>query len=71
MDAQKTGALSYTVDGFCKATGLGRSSVWKEMKAGRIPYVTVCGRRLISHETAVALLRSSEQAGPAATGAAK
>lgn len=40
--------LTYTVSEAVTATGLGRTTLYGLMKAGRLRFTTVCGRRLIN-----------------------
>ena len=44
--------LAYTIDEFRKATGLGRSTIFEEIRAGRLKSVSVGRRRLIPRRAA-------------------
>lgn len=39
--------LAYTIAEFCAATGIGRTSTYEEIAAGRLKAVKAAGRRLI------------------------
>lgn len=45
-------ALAYSVEQFCLRYSIGRSSVYEEIKAGRLQIKKVGTRTLISHEEA-------------------
>ncbi len=47
---------AYTVQHFCKAFGLSRSTVYNLMADGRLRTVRIAGRRLIPADAAEALL---------------
>ena len=49
---------AYTVQAFCKAFGVSRSTVYVLMRSGRLRTVRVAGRRLIPAEAAEALLKA-------------
>jgi hypothetical protein len=49
--------LAYTIDGAVKASGLGRSSIYKLMAEGKLLSVRVAGRRLILVDALRNLLR--------------
>lgn len=48
---------AYRIPDFCRLYGLGRSTVYKLVKQGRLRLVKVGSRSLILHEDAEALLR--------------
>ena len=50
--------LAYTIAEFCMATGVGRSSVYLEIAAGRLKTIKVAGRRLILPQDGEAWLKS-------------
>ena len=52
--------LAYRVDEASEVSGLGRSKLYEEIKAGRLRSVRVGGRRLILHEDLVALLKGDK-----------
>lgn len=54
--------LSYTVQGFCEATGLGTSKTYQLIAEGRLRTVKVGKRRLILAESVRALLREAADA---------
>jgi excisionase family DNA binding protein len=54
--------LAYRVDDASKASGLGRSKLYEEIKEGRLRSVKVGGRRLILHEDLEALLKGNKDA---------
>jgi excisionase family DNA binding protein len=54
--------LAYTVPEFCAATGIGRTSVYEEIAAGRLKAIKAAGRRLILHQDGAAWLRSCRDA---------
>jgi excisionase family DNA binding protein len=47
---------AYTVQAFCKAFGVSRSTVYVLMRSGRLRTVRVAGRRLVPADQAEALL---------------
>lgn len=49
--------LSYTVNDACAATGLGRSSIYELIAAGKLKSVRLAGRRLIPADALRDLLR--------------
>ena len=51
--------LSYTIAEFCSATGIGRTSAYEEIAAGRLKAVKAAGRRLILKKDAEAWLEAS------------
>jgi excisionase family DNA binding protein len=48
---------AYTVNGFCRAYGVGRTLTYALIAAGKLPSVRVAGRRLIPADGAEALIR--------------
>ena len=54
--------LAYTIAEFCAATGVGRTSVYEEISAGRLKTIKAAGRRLILHNDGEAWLRSCREA---------
>lgn len=48
--------LAYTLPDFCRTTGVGRTSAYEEIAAGRLKTIKAAGRRLILREDAVAWL---------------
>lgn len=50
--------LSYTVQEFCVATGLGKTSIFEAIKVGELKSVYVAGRRLILREDGEAWLKA-------------
>lgn len=71
MDGPKTEPLSLNAEDACRALGVGRSTFWKLMKDGEIPFFSVGRRRLITRDALAQFVRRHEQAGAAATGPAK
>lgn len=49
-------ALSYSIPGFVAATGVGRSTVYKEIAAGRLKTVKVGSRTIITADAGRAWL---------------
>lgn len=43
----RLGKIAYTVDEACDATGVSRSTLYKEHRAGRLEMGQVCGRTVI------------------------
>ena len=61
MDARSLPAATYSVDEFCRAYGLGRSTLYKLWKQGAGPRVMHVGKRtLISLEAAAEWQRRLE-----------
>lgn len=56
------GAMSVTA--FAKWAGIGRTSAWAELRAGRLMAVKVCGRTLIPYREAERWLTSLPPARP-------
>lgn len=54
--------LAYRIDEAASAVGLGRTSIYDEIKAGRLKAVKVAGRRLILKADLEAYLRSHLEA---------
>ncbi len=54
---------AYNIPAFCRAFSLSRSSVYHEIKTGRLRRVKVGSRTLISYEAARDWLRILEQEG--------
>ena len=54
--------LAYTIPEFCAATGVGRTSVYEEIAAGRLKAIKAAGRRLILHQDGEAWLQSCRDA---------
>ncbi len=52
LPRQGTAKLAYTIPEFCSATGVGRTSVYEEIAAGRLIAIKVAGRRLITRADA-------------------
>jgi excisionase family DNA binding protein len=52
---------AYRINDFCKTFGLGRTSVYKLIREGKLPSVLVGGRRLIPSDRAEALLRGDQK----------
>jgi excisionase family DNA binding protein len=52
---------AYRINDFCKTFGLGRTGVYKLIRAGKLPSVMVGGRRLIPADQAEALLRGDQK----------
>lgn len=50
--------LAYTINEFCAATGVGRTSIYEEIAAGRLKAIKAAGRRIILHQDGEAWLRS-------------
>ena len=50
---------AYTVQAFCKAFGVSRSTVYVLMKSGQLQTVRVAGRRLVPADQAEALLKGA------------
>lgn len=61
MNTDKSGVpvRAYSVRDFCKAYGLGRSTTYEMIKAGRLKSIRIGGRRLIPAEAAEALIREA------------
>lgn len=59
MDAQAKTAdkLAYRIDEAVRASGLGRTTIYDEIKAHRLKSVKVAGRRLILREDLEAFLK--------------
>lgn len=56
--------LSYSIEGFCEATGVGRSAAYYEIKAGRLKVVKFGRRTLIRRVDAESWLnRLAEEQG--------
>ncbi len=47
---------AYRVGDFCRLYGVGRTSVYKMLKQGKLPSVTIGGRRVIPADAAESLL---------------
>lgn len=56
------GKLAYTIPEFCAATGVGRTSVYEEIAAGRLKAIKAAGRRLILHQDGEAWLQACRDA---------
>jgi excisionase family DNA binding protein len=54
---QQLAPRAYTIQSFCKAFGLSRSTAYNLISDGRLRSVRVAGRRLIPADAAEALLR--------------
>ena len=54
--------LAYRIDEAVKACGLGRTTIYDEIKSQRLKSVKVAGRRLILREDLEAYLRSCRDA---------
>lgn len=54
---QRVMPRAYTIQGFCKAYGVSRSTTYNLIAAGRLPSVRLAGRRLIPADGAEALIR--------------
>lgn len=54
--------LAYTIPEFCVATGIGRTSIYEEIAAGRLRAIKAAGRRLILHQDGEEWLRSCRTA---------
>ena len=54
--------LAYTIAEFCAATGLGRSSTYEEIAAGRLRAIKAGGRRLILKQDAEEWLYANRDA---------
>lgn len=50
------GRLAYSVDEAARATGLSRDLLYDEMRAGRLPYLKVGRRRIITRQQLEAFL---------------
>jgi excisionase family DNA binding protein len=61
-DSPPQAPRAYTIDGFCRAFGIGRTSVYKLIGDGKLRTVMVAGRRLIPADAAEALLQNGEGA---------
>ena len=59
MSPQK---LAFTVAEFCAATGIGRTSVYEEIAAGRLKTILAAGRRLITRADAERWLEAHRDA---------
>ena len=57
-DGPSAHKLAFRVDEAVAASGLGRTTLYDEIKAGRLRAVKVAGRRLIMREDLEAFLRS-------------
>ena len=51
-DFMNTQKISYTIPEFCAAAGIGRSTVYEEIKSGRLSAVKCRNRTLIPAESA-------------------
>ena len=54
--------IAYRVDEAVRASGLGRTTIYDEIKSGRLKAVKVAGRRLIMKADLEAFLRSNAEA---------
>ena len=52
---------AYRVNEFCRAYGVGRSTVYKLIKEEKLPSVLIGGRRVIPTDAGEALLRGAAQ----------
>ena len=52
--------VSYTIKGACRASGLGRSTLYTLMAEGRLTKVKVNGRTLITAASLIALINGGE-----------
>lgn len=57
-----SGKLAYTIPEFCAATGVGRTSVYEEIAAGRLKSIKAAGRRLILRHDGEAWLQACRAA---------
>ena len=48
---------AYRINDFCREYGLGRTTAYKLIRAGKLPSVLIGGRRLIPADQAEALLK--------------
>jgi len=48
--------LAYRVNEFCRIVGLGRTTVYALIAAGKLATIKIGGRRLITREAALALI---------------
>jgi excisionase family DNA binding protein len=64
MDVNTTpnpSALAYRVKAFCEAVGLGRTTLYKLMREGKVKTVVIGGRRLVPAEEAQRLVREGSK----------
>ena len=54
--------LAYTISEFCAVTGIGRSSAYEEIAAGRLRAIKAAGRRLILKQDAEEWLYANRDA---------
>lgn len=54
--------IAFRIDEAVRASGLGRTTIYNEIKAGRLKAVMVAGRRLILRSDLEAYLRNSAEA---------
>jgi excisionase family DNA binding protein len=59
MNVSEREPLAYSVDDFCKLTGLGRSTTYNLINKGELVAAKVGHRVIIPHNAAVALLEKS------------
>jgi hypothetical protein len=57
------GRLAYPVPEFARRVGVGKSSIFVEIKLGRLKSVRRCARRLILHEDGIEWLRDGYESG--------
>lgn len=55
----KAEKLAFQINEACLATGLGRTTIYDEIKAGRLKAVKCAGRRLILREDLEAFLKGA------------
>lgn len=58
-DKRQIPRLTITVKEFCQATGLGKTSCFKLIREGRLAKAIICGRSLITVESAKILIEQS------------
>ena len=62
VETLQSDKIAYRVDEAVRASGLGRTTIYDEIKSGRLKAVKVAGRRLILKADLEAFLRSNSEA---------
>ena len=57
MENQQNERLTYTINDFCRATGVGRTHVYKMVKQGKLRVVKLGARTLIPRDEAERIAR--------------
>ncbi len=59
--ATASNVRAYRINDFCRLYGIGRTGTYKLIKEGRLPSITIGGRRLIPADAAEALLNGGSK----------